>query len=75
MINSAVEREKLPTAHNAQTVSDILPILQDLRKLQRLHEDRSLPTMALVIKTIVKFSSIVRNFKTANENDTALCAS
>ena len=62
MITDESERATLPTARETQIVVDVRPLLQSLRALQRPHEDRSLPTMATVVSTIVAFAAAVRTF-------------
>lgn len=70
MITDAEERLRLPTAFDVQTAIDIRELLNDLRKMERVHENRSLPTMALVIETIVFYRARVRQFiTTVNNND------
>lgn len=50
------------TARDVQIIVDVLPLLQKLSAIERVHEDRSLPTMALVLDSVQKFHSVVREF-------------
>jgi hypothetical protein len=59
----------LPTAFDVQTVIDIRELLNDLRKLERQHENRALPTMALVIENVVQYSERVRRFISSFDDD------
>ena len=61
--------DKLLTAREVQQIVDILPSLEQLRALERVHEDRSLPTMALVIDTILRFCETVRKFVDESVDD------
>lgn len=62
MITVSNERSRLPTAFDVQTIIDIRELLNDLRTMERFHENRALPTMALVITTIVQYAARVRRF-------------
>lgn len=61
--------DKLLNVRDVQVLVDIMPLLQELSALERVHEDRSLPTMALVIGTVVKFVTTVRSFVEAARHD------
>lgn len=54
-------REKLVTATDVQKLIDVLPWLDRFRALERMHEDRTTPTMGIVISTIVDYVSLIRD--------------
>lgn len=61
--------DKMLTARDVQIIVDIKPLLQNLSALERVHEDRSLPTMALVIGTVQKFHTTVGAFLAETKQD------
>jgi hypothetical protein len=69
MITDPDEQRRLPTAFDVQTVIDIRELLHDLRKMERLHENRALPTMSLVINGVVEYSARVRRFIGSFDDD------
>jgi hypothetical protein len=53
-------RDKLTTAIDVQKLIDVVPLLDRFRALERVHEDRTTPTMGIVFSTIVDFMSLIR---------------
>lgn len=68
-MSPAADVSRLPTAEGVQTLGDVVGLLTQVRSLERLHEDRSLPTMALVIDTVEQVHSIFRAFVQVNIDD------
>ncbi len=53
---------RMPTAVDVQMLIDTRSLRQRLRALERVHEDRSKPTMAFVVSTICSVSELIDEF-------------
>ena len=54
-------RDRLVRPIDVQKLIDVVPWLNRFRELERVHEDRTIPTMGIVVQTINEYVALIRD--------------